>query len=190
MKGDYAANAGDAITGAGYDFSPNIFAIPQASDYPANIDSFKWTPTNDPKTAFYQTGVIYIRSEISGRRITDGRSNTYLIGEKFLTPLMYESAEGTRRGYGDDEVPTLAMSGTTAAGRTIQTAALIAKLFNPGKIYLAPTIRTSMRSAARTPRAMNMSMCDGSVHSLSYDIDSDVHRYLANRLDGETATMP
>jgi hypothetical protein len=33
-------------------------------------------------------------------------------------------------------------------------------------------------------------MCDGSVHALSYDIDRDVHRYLANRLDGQVASLP
>jgi prepilin-type processing-associated H-X9-DG protein len=38
--------------------------------------------------------------------------------------------------------------------------------------------------------SMNMSMCDGSVQSISYDIDRDVHRFLANRLDGQVVTVP
>ena len=38
--------------------------------------------------------------------------------------------------------------------------------------------------------SMQMAMCDGSVQSLSYDIDSDTHRYLAVRNDGQTATLP
>jgi hypothetical protein len=33
-------------------------------------------------------------------------------------------------------------------------------------------------------------MCDGSVQSLSYEIDSDTHRFLANRLDGNVASLP
>ncbi len=30
-----------------------------------------------------------------------------------------------------------------------------------------------------------MAMCDGSVQTISYDIDPQTHRYLANRFDGE-----
>jgi hypothetical protein len=34
-----------------------------------------------------------------------------------------------------------------------------------------------------------MAFCDGSVQSVSYDVDRDTHRYLAHRLDGNTATL-
>ena len=37
--------------------------------------------------------------------------------------------------------------------------------------------------------AMNMAMCDGSVQSISYDIDRDAHRYLANRMEGHVGTL-
>ena len=36
---------------------------------------------------------------------------------------------------------------------------------------------------------MNMAMCDGSVQTLSYDIDPTAHRNLAVRNDGETTTL-
>ena len=32
---------------------------------------------------------------------------------------------------------------------------------------------------------LNMVMCDGSVQTVSYDIDPTAHRYQANRLDGQ-----
>jgi prepilin-type processing-associated H-X9-DG protein len=32
--------------------------------------------------------------------------------------------------------------------------------------------------------ALNMAYCDGSVQSISYDIDFEVHRQQANRMDG------
>jgi len=35
------------------------------------------------------------------------------------------------------------------------------------------------------PYTWQMSFCDGSVHSISYDIDLDLHRILGNRHDGE-----
>jgi prepilin-type processing-associated H-X9-DG protein len=40
------------------------------------------------------------------------------------------------------------------------------------------------------PGSLNMAFCDGSVQSVSYDIDRDIHRYLANRLDGNSAKLP
>jgi prepilin-type processing-associated H-X9-DG protein len=36
---------------------------------------------------------------------------------------------------------------------------------------------------------MNMSMCDGSVQTISYEIDHRIHQYLASRLDGEIAKL-
>jgi hypothetical protein len=33
-----------------------------------------------------------------------------------------------------------------------------------------------------------MVMCDGSVQTVSYDIDPTAHRYQANRLDGQAVT--
>ena len=35
-----------------------------------------------------------------------------------------------------------------------------------------------------------MGMCDGSVHSISFDIDPVMHGRLANRKDGEVTTLP
>ena len=35
-----------------------------------------------------------------------------------------------------------------------------------------------------TPRSCNFVYCDGSVHSVSYFIDGEVHRRLGNRRDG------
>ena len=36
----------------------------------------------------------------------------------------------------------------------------------------------------------NIAMCDGSVHTIGYNIDLKVHKYLANRKDGHTVQVP
>ena len=38
--------------------------------------------------------------------------------------------------------------------------------------------------------ALNMAMCDGSVHAIGYDIDPTIHRYLGIRNDNQQATVP
>jgi hypothetical protein len=36
----------------------------------------------------------------------------------------------------------------------------------------------------------NISLCDGSVHSIRYEIDGEVHRRFGNRRDGTSAELP
>jgi hypothetical protein len=46
---------------------------------------------------------------------------------------------------------------------------------------------SQLRFGAAHVAAWNVTMCDGSVQSLSYDIDWQVHRDLGNREDGNVA---
>jgi prepilin-type N-terminal cleavage/methylation domain-containing protein/prepilin-type processing-associated H-X9-DG protein len=188
-KGDYAGNSGDAIVGAGYDFSPNIFKMPSSAEY-AKSDTFNWDSTNNPKSVFYQTGVIYIRSEISGKQITDGTSKTYLIGEKFLTPLMYEAAESTRRGYGDNEGCYVGYEWDNNRRAWNPNGGVDRETFQPRQDTIGTDNPNIYAFGSAHAGALNMAMCDGSVQAISYDIDSDAHRYLANRLDGQVGTLP
>lgn len=191
IKGDYAANSGDAIVGAGDDYGGRLMNAPATSDYPA-LKSTVWTVTNDPKNnpTYYQTGVIFYRSEISGKKIVDGTSNTYLIGEKFLTPLMYEAAEATARGYGDNQGAYVGYEWDNHRRAWNPSGGIAQESFQPRQDTIGVDDPNVYAFGSAHAGAMNMSMCDGSVHSLSYDIDRDVHRYLANRLDGNVAALP
>jgi prepilin-type N-terminal cleavage/methylation domain-containing protein len=111
-KGDYAANAGDALVHAGNSFGGDQMWPPNGMTY-AQIDADrKWTDTSCKLTRsrggtiiprYCQTGVLYYRSETNTAKIVDGATSTYLIGEKFLSPVMYETAEASYRGYGDNQ---------------------------------------------------------------------------------------
>ncbi|MCC7474130.1 MAG: DUF1559 domain-containing protein [Pirellulales bacterium] len=194
IKGDYAANTGDSLTHAGNGFGSDQFQIPPSTASVKAGTFSNWTPTDQrtgPNARFYQTGVIYYRSEVSGRKITDGTSHTYLIGEKFLTPLMYEAAEATNRGYGDNQA---AYSGFEWDNHRVAWNPGLPTTDQPNYQPRQDTIGTDTPNiyafGSAHAGAMNMAMCDGSVHAISYEIEPLTHTYLANRLDSQTAQLP
>jgi hypothetical protein len=46
------------------------------------------------------------------------------------------------------------------------------------------------RFGSAHPNGWSVAFCDGSVHTVDYDIDWEVHRDLGNRLDGRFIKMP
>jgi prepilin-type processing-associated H-X9-DG protein len=194
VKGDYAANSGDSLTHAGNGFGSDQYVKPTTSDYP-KLATTTWTNTNDPKTRFYNTGVIYYRSEVSGKRIIDGTSNTYLIGERFMRPTAYETMltltiapldyygenQGAYSGF-EWENHRVAWNPASTYAKELYQPRQDAELGVDGPGFLA--------FGSAHAGSFNMAMCDGSVHGISYDIDTDTHRYLANRLDGQAVEIP
>ena len=109
-------------------------------------------------------GICYLRSEVYLSEIRDGLAQTYLIGEKYLN-----------KGFdpGDDQ--------SMYSGYDYDTFRWAKKNSPPlkdGKI-MAPDRFGSVHATA-----WNAVFCDGAVHSISYMIDPEIHRRLANRRDG------
>jgi hypothetical protein len=97
--------------------------------------------------------------------VTDGLSKTYLIGEKFLESNHYE-----------DGIPSYDdQSYYTGFDRDANLSA-----YNP-PLRDAPLGDIPFRFGSVHTSAFHMSFCDGSIHSISYDIDPDVHRSLGSR---------
>jgi prepilin-type processing-associated H-X9-DG protein len=196
VKGDYAANTGDSLASAGNEICGILFATPAASDYPA-LKATTWTDTDKKGTAlspnqYYQTGVIYYRSEVAGKKITDGTSKTYLIGEKFLSPSRYEEPITYNPvSQGDNQGAYVGFEWDNQRRAWNPNACL-----NDQSFYQPQQDRDGVdqpnRFAFGSAHAgsMNMAMCDGSVQSIGYDIEPLAHRYLANRLDGEAVNLP
>ncbi|MFM7207280.1 MAG: DUF1559 domain-containing protein [Planctomycetaceae bacterium] len=182
-KSDYAASSGDSLTHAGVGFGSDQFWLP--ASYTA-IGSPSWTDTDDSKTRFHQTGVIHYRSKIGIKKISDGTSKTYLVGEKFLSPDGYENLlPGGNGRYGDNQG---AWSGFEWDNHRVA--------WNPSSSYQPADYQPRQDQAgidnpgwlafgSAHPGGLNMVMCDGSVQTVGYDIDPATHRYQANRFDGQ-----
>jgi len=158
-KLDYAANAGD--TGVTQFFQgPTSYAD---GDNPA------WSKWNDTSL---MTGISFERSEIGPGHVRDGTSNTYLIGEKYLNP--------------DDYITGLDLADNEDAYSGFDN-----DIFRSTALGLPPLQDTPGNANGDSfggPHSgtFNMSFCDGSIHTISFSIDPEVHRRLGNRRDGLT----
>jgi len=121
-------------------------------------------------------GMFFICSELSDTDVTDGTSNTYLVGEKYIQPEGYESCNV---GNVDDNT---GMSGCD--WDTLRDAVNIPmqdRRGYPGLKYIFGSAHAG---------SMGMVMADGAVHRISYSIDLTVHQRLGARADGNVVHVP
>lgn len=112
-------------------------------------------------------GPIYTRSKVSARRVTDGLSKTYALGEKYLPPEIPDAQEGTedfRRGdaaqFGGDARHTVVRR--SSAG------------FPDGR-----DDRYRGKFGSDHSGMSHFAFLDGSVHTLQHDIEIDVLKKLS-----------
>jgi prepilin-type N-terminal cleavage/methylation domain-containing protein len=164
-RSDYAANGGD--DGFVINGSKGPAAAPSLSPSNTFVDSF--TVNRD------SSGIVSVISQWNPGHVKDGLSKTYLIGERFVNAATYEIGsdqdddQGWDVGYDWDTVRW-----TNVAPSFDGETAIVGRNNNFGSIHLG---------------ACHISMCDGSVKSVSYDIDKDVHRQAGNRKDGGPTAM-
>jgi prepilin-type N-terminal cleavage/methylation domain-containing protein len=172
-KTDFAACVGSATSTADFfDFEQKGWKLPE-SIKEANSPDFVW-PT-DPKsaekygTALVFDGVIYGRSEVRYEQVTDGLSNVYLVGEKYLAAERYANGhdpgdeEHMYTGFNDD-------TQRSADAPPIQDTDVDYHQSQFGGCH---------------PTSWNMAFADGSVRPMSYDMFLEVHRRLGSRNDGK-----
>ena len=186
-RSDYAINSGDTYTewpdgklGQGpksYDdarlWSANHYWGGEQSVF------FRYCPADQT-----MTGISFERSTIATHHVEDGLSNTYLLGEKHIPAEHYESGLDS----GDNE--------TWCTGFNNDNYRRTGRLLNGEIRELLPTpdwaaIEDRFGSfGSAHPTGWNVSFCDGSVHTMAYDIDWHVHRDFGNRMDGNTLERP
>jgi len=114
------------------------------------------------------TGICYQASKVRLRQITDGTSSTYMVCERNLNPDHYSDGEGP-----DDDGRDVGFDNDSCRESFQQP------------FPDTPGINMEDRFGSAHPQVWQAVMCDGSVHSLKFDIDVNVHRRLGNREDGE-----
>ena len=157
-KNDYAANSGDSYE-VQVDIGP--YSVAQG------MDPSYWGDTDD-----MFTGIIFRRSEISFQHVTDGSNHTILLGEKYINPLDYD----TGKDPGDNWHLFAGFDGDH------QRAGF------PGGVPLrdqAGVVVELGRWGSAHPGGSHFAYCDGSVGSISYDVDVDLISQLCNRSDGK-----
>ena len=122
---------------------------------------------------YYRNGTIDHRTNIKLIDITDGTTNTYMIGEKYMNPDGYDA--NTVIDFGDDEG---VFSGLSAdQGRRTRYGV-------DDPVQDTPGLMAYWRFGSAHSNGFHMAFCDGSVHMISYSIDSLVHSHFGNRKDG------
>ena len=172
VRADYAIDSGGDIANDQYFFSsPSSYT--QADD-----PSFPWPdPISDGLD-----GISYLRSQVTMASITDGASNTYLIGEKYLNPDGYFDGsdggdnENAMSGYDCDNCRCAGVGGGSTYSNLAQPN-ITPMQDTPGD-YEADIWGSPHTTGAR------FVFCDGSIHVISFSIDPETHRRLANRADG------
>jgi len=192
-KTDYAANAGDLI-------------LPELLGYPINPTTYEdganhdWSGFEQNALSYFDrksgrgeaTGVVFGRSEVNFRRITDGTSNTYMVGEKYMSTDNYDDGldEGDNEpafsGNNNDTLRTTAPDRGSIRGplplRPDQPGTSDDG-FNGGK-KTDPGYGGELMFGSAHTGGFHMAFCDGSVSRVSFDVDPEIHRAQGHRSDG------
>jgi prepilin-type N-terminal cleavage/methylation domain-containing protein len=177
-RSDYGINSGDRHTDWGLAFPGGSLSPKPNHD---SAKTFRWAtdevgvtipmnPSQLPEEKW--TGISFQRSEVGINHVTDGTSQTYLIGEKFLDPDDYETGldgadnETWCTGFNNDNFrlafdPPAQDRAGLPLGKVCQ-----------GNIY-----------GSAHPAGWFVSWCDGHVEMLTFDLELQVHRGSANRAD-------
>jgi len=164
-RGDYAFSCGDANRNE-RSAGPNSLS---------NARRFRWGWDSIGNSLLIRippmTGISFEHSMVKIANITDGTSNTYMIGEKYLDPGQYDTgARGNDNetwctGFNNDNYRT-----------AFDQPARDRENLDLGRAFGSPH-----------PAGFYMAYCDGHVALVQWDIDLQLHRNQANRYDGSVS---
>jgi prepilin-type processing-associated H-X9-DG protein len=128
-------------------------------------------------------GIMFAHATFALKQITDGTTSTYMLGEKSVDPLRYIDPGADGGGLGDDQGPLVSDERDSVRYTYYDTA-------NPKNSLIplpdTPGVDATWQFGGPHSGGFIMAFCDGSVHTVSFNIDPLVHSYLGNRKDGQT----
>jgi len=148
------------------------------------------TPSDDTIGNSFN-GIVAARTGAAGRQITDGASNTLMVGEKFLPPAFYDASSYENKtgasaaddnpgdnacayvGHDQDTVRWPSASAPPTRDTEIESAS---DNYKTGRVH---------RFGSPHSGGVNVVYADGSVHSHDFETDPVVWDRLSNRQDGE-----
>jgi prepilin-type processing-associated H-X9-DG protein len=124
------------------------------------------------------TGVVYTRSQVGFNKVTDGTSNVYMVGEKYMSTDHYDDGLDT----GDNEPGFSGANADTL--RTTVNRVLLNREIALGPDSPGQATGDEVKFGSAHSGGFNMAMCDASVSFINFDIDPNLHRLQGNRSDG------
>ena len=164
-RSDYAANGG--VTGRLILDSPDSLA--------EGDTTYNW---DDGSQSGLANGICYLRSQVRVNQVTDGLSQTYLVGEKWIdlnhSPCLFDGDDQYAYGGYDTDIIRFA--------------------YDPPSVDLPMPAVPSLLEAQNHLRygsahvgGCQMAFCDGRVDTISYEIQLEVHQKFAHRSDPAAA---
>jgi len=121
-------------------------------------------------------GIVYALSCVPAAVVTDGMSNTYLVGEKYVTVDGYAAVYDD----GDNECMYVGYNQDV-----VRWGAPDVPLYQDRPGYSQARSFGSAHASG-----VNMCFCDGSVRTMRFSLDPEIHALLANRSDGKPIDPP
>lgn len=156
-KTDYAVNGGSVKidTGPG-----------PSSRLPTDLEAYNWPDLN------LFNGVSAVRSQFKLADVSDGLSNTYLVGEKYI------SISDPTGFFGDDQTMYVGDDADIRRWGTLPP------------LQDQSRIETRDAFGSRHAGGCSFVLCDGSVQLVSFFVDEVLHERKCNRRDGQVLTEP
>ncbi len=179
---DYAASAGaiDIATKTFSEIRADRIGVeaPCGNVRPSSYEEYdngsarRWPPKPD-----LFSGACFCGSQTELREVTDGTSNTFAVGERYLNPAHYEDGIvhdndwSMYTGHQDDVIR--------------MTTHWPAKRIDLTPSQDTPGVDAGEQFGSAHPGGMLMALLDGSVQVINFDVDPEVFHVMGARADGD-----